>query len=90
MIALVERRRSCHAEALQKTSVLAAIECSRCHSLNQLGKYLLEFPLPGDEICGDCARRSEGNGSECRSEWILLKPNFNFLCRDCREISVPC
>ncbi|MBI1750762.1 MAG: transketolase [Acidobacteria bacterium] len=72
------------------TSILAAVECSRCHALVPFGEFMCETPLAGDELCADCERRSEETCAECRTEWTLTNPNFNYLCRDCRDISVPC
>jgi len=72
------------------TTILAAVECSRCHTLVPFGEFMCETPLAGEEICAECDRRSEVTCAECRTEWTLTNPNFSYLCRDCRDISVPC
>lgn len=72
------------------TSILAAVECRQCHTLVPFGEFLCETPLAGDEICAECERRSEAACAECRTEWTLTNPNFSYLCRDCRDIAVPC
>jgi transketolase len=90
LFALYERKQSHVARTPESTTVLAAIECSRCHSLVPFGEFLSEGPLPGDELCADCERRSRDNCTECRSEWIVSNANFKYLCRDCRDISVAC
>ncbi len=69
---------------------LAAIECSRCHVLVPFGEFLTEGPLPSDELCGDCERRSNENCAQCRTEWVLSNANFQYLCRDCRQVTVAC
>jgi transketolase len=66
------------------SSVLAAIECVRCHTLVPFAEFLCETPLAADEICADCERRSPENCAECRTEWTLTNPNFQYLCRECR------
>jgi len=71
-----------------RSTILAAIECKRCHVLVPFGEFLCETPLAADELCADCDRKSEENCAECRTEWTLTNPNFNYLCRDCRDSSV--
>jgi transketolase len=90
VLALYERKQSHVARVPEKSSVLAAIECSRCHSLVPFGEFISEGPIPGDELCADCERRTRENCTECRSEWIVSNSNFRYLCRDCRDISVAC
>ncbi|MBI3483806.1 MAG: transketolase family protein [Acidobacteria bacterium] len=91
---LVERKHAAAAEGAHAPraagSILAAVECSRCHTLVPFGEFLCETPLAGEELCADCERRSEVTCAECRTEWTLTNPNFSYLCRDCRDISVPC
>jgi len=77
-------------EARAGSSLLAAIECSRCHSLIPFGEFVGESALPSDELCADCERRSEENCTACRSQWILSNPSFSYLCRDCRDVTVAC
>jgi len=77
-------------EAQSEPSLLAAIECSRCHSLIPFGQFVGESPLPSDELCADCERRSDENCTSCRSQWVLSNPSFSYLCRDCRDVCVPC
>jgi transketolase len=87
---LYDRKRGSAEGTHVRTSILAAIECSRCHVLVPFGEFMCETPLAADELCADCERRSEENCAECRSEWTLTNPNFNYLCRDCRDISIQC
>jgi len=77
-------------EVPAEVSLLAAIECSRCHSLVPFGEFVGESPLPSDELCADCERRSPENCTTCRSQWVLSNPSFYYLCRDCRDVPVPC
>jgi len=77
-------------EVPAEASLLAAIECSRCHSLVPFGEFVGESPLPSDELCADCERRSPENCTTCRSQWVLSNPSFYYLCRDCRDVPVPC
>jgi len=69
-------------------AMLAAIECSRCHSIVPFNEFMIELPLPHDELCADCEKRSLQNCAECRSGWIVGNPNFSYLCRNCRNIPV--
>jgi len=69
-------------------AMLAAIECSRCHSIVPFDEFVIELPLPDDELCADCEKRSLENCAECRSGWVVGNPNFAYLCRDCRNITV--
>ncbi len=85
-----EARAEAAREAAAEPSLLAAIECSRCHSLVPFAEFIGESPLPSDELCADCERRSEENCTACRSQWILSNPSLSYLCRDCREVAVPC
>jgi transketolase len=88
VLALYERKQSHVAHAPEHGSVLAAIECNRCHTLVPFGEFLSGSQLPGDELCADCERRSTDNCMECRSEWIVSNVNFRYLCPDCRDIHV--
>jgi transketolase len=72
------------------STLLAAIECTRCHALVPFGEFLIESPLPGDEVCGDCEDRAPANCAQCRSEWVLSNANFSYLCRECREVTAVC
>jgi transketolase len=84
-------RKCGEAEGMQvHSSILAAVECSRCHTLVPFGEFMCETPMAGEELCADCERRSEEACAECRTEWTLTNPNFNYLCRDCRDIAVQC
>jgi transketolase len=69
-------------------AVLAAIECARCHTVVPFNEFLVEMPMPVEELCADCEKRSEENCGECRSGWLVSNPNFAYLCRDCRNIAV--
>ncbi len=89
-LALHQRKRAKLAEQAEPSTIIAAVECSRCHTLVPFGQFMVESRLPGDELCADCARRSETNCAECRSEWILSNANFSYLCQDCRNASVVC
>ncbi len=90
VLALRKKQEAHVLHAQVQGTVLAAIECSRCHTLVPFGEFLSPSAIPGDELCADCERRSEANCTECRSEWIVSNANFRYLCRDCRDISVPC
>jgi transketolase len=70
------------------SSILAAVECRKCHTLVPFGEFLCDVPMACDEICADCDRRSLENCAECRTEWILTNPSFAYLCRDCRDETV--
>ncbi len=72
------------------SSILAAVECTRCHALVPFGEFMCETSLAGEELCVECERRSEATCAECRTEWTLNNPNFSYLCRDCRDIAVQC
>jgi transketolase len=87
---LVARKSAAVKGAQVHSSILAAVECNRCHTLVPFGEFMCETPLAGEEICAECDRRSETTCAECRNEWTLTNPNFNYLCRDCRDIAVPC
>ena len=86
---LYESKRGLGEHAVPST-LLAAIECTRCHTLVPFGEFLFESPLPGDEVCADCEDRAPANCAQCRSEWVLSNPNFSYLCRECREVTVVC
>ncbi len=87
---LIERKHAGIEGTLVHTTVLAAVECSRCRALVPFGEFMCETPLAGEEICAECERRSEATCAECRTNWTLTNPNFNYLCRDCRDIAVQC
>jgi transketolase len=78
-------RRKARAEGTpEHSTVLAAIECSQCHTLVPFGEFFCETPMAAVEMCADCDRRSEENCAQCRTEWTLTNPNFQYLCRECR------
>jgi transketolase len=82
---LYDRKREPVEGVRSHSTVLAAIECFRCHTLVPFGEFLCETPLVADEICADCERRTPENCAECRTEWTLTNPNFQYLCRECRS-----
>ena len=94
VVHLVERKRDLAArqerEVPAPATLLAAVECVRCHGLVPFGEFVGEAPMPSDELCADCERRSLENCTTCRSQWVLSNPEFEYLCRDCRNIPVPC
>ncbi len=79
---LLERRRSEGREYAE--SMVAAVECVRCHSLIPVEDYLREGPLPSDEICAECAHRDPVHCAECRAGWLLTNSSFTYVCEQCR------
>jgi transketolase len=74
----------------QPQTMLAVVQCSSCHREVPLFEYLNEVPLLSDEICADCERASREGCSVCRLAWMRANPAFSYLCRECREVVVPC
>jgi transketolase len=84
------RARGRREERVARPTMLAAIECARCRALVPFGEFFAEAGLPADDLCGDCAERSEPACTACRSGWVVANPNFRYLCRECRHAVVAC
>lgn len=85
---LFTRKKGEHLPAPAVEASLAVVECHRCHTLIPFHEYLSEWPLPSNDICADCARRSEHGCAECQLAWLRANPNFRHICRECRDIVV--
>lgn len=90
VLRLCERRAATMASRAAATRAEVSITCHRCHQKIPFGEIYIEPGMPSDELCAECARRSPENCHTCRSSWVVANPNFVFLCRECREVVVPC
>ena len=90
LLNLYIRKRSLDYPKPESEAMIDTIECARCHNGVSLDEYLSELPMPADEICVDCERYSRDGCAECRTGWMRENPAFTFLCRECREVVVPC
>jgi transketolase len=90
LLNLYVRKRGLMYSKSETKTMMATIECSRCRHQVPFEEYLGEIPAPADEICADCERYSRDGCAECRLAWMRTNTNFTFLCRDCREVTVPC
>lgn len=86
---LFTRRKGKNLPAPTAETSPAIVECDRCHTLIPFYEYLSECPLPSNDICADCERRSRENCAACQLAWLRANPNFRHICRECRDIVVP-
>ncbi len=68
----------------------SALLCSRCGAKFPLSEFPMELFLPADELCADCTRRGPQLCALCRTQWSRTNQNYTYLCRACRENTLPC
>ncbi len=82
VLRLYRRKRELLGKRETQRVVLSAIECAQCHRPVPFGEFLAEWPLT-DELCKECARRSEENCRECLTDRVFGHRGFVYVCREC-------
>jgi transketolase len=57
--------------------------CENCHTAVDPLAYFADRPLPSDEICLSCERRSREACSYCFAFWMNENPAIRFVCAKC-------
>lgn len=57
--------------------------CETCHAEVDPLVYFADRPLPADEICLSCGRRSREACSYCFAFWMNENPAIHFVCAKC-------